>query len=370
MSRSLWPSLALALITACGPTADDSDAGTLDSGPLDAGQADAGPVPVDSGSPDAGGDGCIQAQAGAFDITLEDDVSVQYGAAITPALDGSPHRLELRFYRYDLAYVGTFDLSEGQDSNFGSCARCVVAFGGLASEGFFAAEGSLTLREDPFHRRLDATISGLRLVQVTIENQDGVPTSVPVEGGLCVTFDEITIPPTTFPPSTWSCAADDYRDGETCDCACGAYDPDCDETCDLSDPGCDPFNPPPPLPRAGCEEGEICGTAGRCLEPCDRTASSPCSAGTCAPSREGDRCFLADEPFIDPAALGEFCASDGRIRYCGVTDGVAQGQCDEFSNYQCRAFCESVGDCNEGETCEPFEIGVATGACYGPPKDG
>ncbi len=52
------------------------------------------------------------------------------------------------------------------------------------------------------------------------------------------------------PPAGWACPPELWGDGEACDCACGALDPDCTN---LS------------LPIDGCDEGETCNADGACV---------------------------------------------------------------------------------------------------------
>jgi hypothetical protein len=63
-------------------------------------------------------------------------------------------------------------------------------------------------------------------------------------------FVDAPIPAT--PPPEWKCAATAYQDGKTCDCRCGAPDPDCTN---------------PARPAQNCAPGEVCGPLATCTIP-------------------------------------------------------------------------------------------------------
>lgn len=64
--------------------------------------------------------------------------------------------------------------------------------------------------------------------------------------------DGVCVGPAVVVPDTWTCEPDRYGDGATCDCNCGAPDPDCAD---------------PALPVVGCPEDVGCGADGTCLLP-------------------------------------------------------------------------------------------------------
>ncbi len=360
---------ALVVVSVGCDASGEADAGTDGGRTADAG-VDAG---LDAGSaPDAGPardvDGCLIATVGAWRAVGSDDVSITYAAPLEPRIDGLAHELTLTFNRYGMAsYVGTFDLASGQDTNFGSCARCVMSFHVTSPDrGYFADRGALTLGASPFTRRLDAALANVRLVEVTIEPMDFVPTSVPVPGGACVAIADASVAQ-TFPPDGWRCDAGDYRDGVTCHCGCGAFDPDCRDACDpLDDPDCVPFEPLPELPRTGCMPGEICGVDGECLAGCDHAGRVGCASGLCGFGVEGDRCYSgAPGDRIDSAAIGEACGT-GNL-FCGESGGFLDGMCDDLDGYLCRRVCDEASDCDTGagELC--YTVFGDKGYCRPPP---
>ncbi len=224
------------------------------------------------------------------------------------------------------------------------------------------------LRQDPFSSRLDATLRDVVLEEVTIGG-DALE-STPVPDGACIAL-ETTEVSEVFAPMGWRCPPEQYRDGEACNCSCGLFDPDCGERCGLPpDPSCDPT----PLPIAGCASGDLCTSdTSECAARCDTVARTPCTAGYCAMSLDGDRCYdPSDEP-ADPAAIGERCEPADRSYACAVdAEGFARGLCDPDADWQCRAACASDADCTvEGETCSLLfgdpDAGTARGYCAVPP---
>lgn len=339
------PLLILGALTASGCSCQTS-LGSIDGG------ADAGDATLDApterdGSIDAGR--CVAASVTSFALDNFDDVSVRYRARIRPDLGGQPFDLYLEMNRYgDTEYVGTFPLGgTGPDSNFGSCAHCVVAFYGTSiATGYFADGGTLTLRSDPFELRLNAILEDARLIEVTIEGP--TLTSVPVPDGDCIVLERIEVD-TTFPPPGWTCSLDRMGDGETCDCRCGTFDPDCFED----------------LPITGCMSGQLClpelagGMAvGRCTDDCDRDEGRMCPAGGVCVDDWADDVCTADLERVDRLAqLGDVCRPEAR--WCAVLGaapgpGVAEGYCDlERGDRICRPRCHVDGDCDEAaaEVC-------------------
>lgn len=325
--------LLSALLSACGSTpVPDADAGT------DAGAAIDAPMTIDAGR----ADGCLDVSVATWRLALADDVSVVYRARIMPEVGGDPWDLYLEFRRFDTSYEGTFPLGEGFDENYGGCARCVVAFYGTTySHAFFARSGSITLRREPFSQHLDVSLDDVVLEEVTIGGM--ALESTPIPGGRCLALADATVTQ-TFPSQGWVCAAEDFDDGETCHCSCGAPDPDCGWQCpDPPAPDCDPT----PLPIENCDAGEMCTWDAECAPRCDHAARVACAPGrVCGFSVDGDQCFDG----ADPAAIGETCAPEAR--HCAVdAEGFAMGLCDIDAEQLCRPACDEDSDCAEGEVC-------------------
>src|SRR5688572_27540704 len=89
-------------VLACTDDADPSASGS-----------DGGHHPDASDETDAGQGGgeCTRVELADFELTLEDDVSTRYGAALTPRIDRTLSVLEILFERYSPEPdVGTFEL--------------------------------------------------------------------------------------------------------------------------------------------------------------------------------------------------------------------------------------------------------------------
>lgn len=329
---------------ACSPDPAPSDAGRLDAPGTDA------PTTADGGL-DARGDAgeCIAVTLENWELNQADDVSVRYRARVRPEIDGDAWDLYVEMLRYgDTEYVGTFPLGgTGPDGNFGTCAHCVIAFYGTTIDrGFLAEAGTLELGVDPFSLDLDATLTGVRLREVTIEGDD--LHSVPVPNGRCLDVADTSIE-RHFAPEGWLCPADDYSDETTCDCRCGIMDPDCFAG----------------LPVAGCEAGERCiywlgpdGLVPACAEACDRDAPTCDTDTACVDDSFGEVCEI-DETRLDlEAAVGATCATPEN-RWCGITGGVATGMCDVWdrNDQQCRARCEVDDDCDTAAFERCYTIG-------------
>lgn len=342
-------SLVLMLLAhGCDDGSPGTDAGTRDASTgMDGSTADA--------STDASSE-CMQVSLQSFRLEIADDVSIRYRARIQPDIERQPWDLYLEFNRYDTEYVGEFPLGEGQDASYGGCAHCVIAFyGSMFSRAFYARSGTLVLRDDPFNQRLDMTLRDVVLEEVMIVG-DALE-SVPVPGGICLELAETTVTQ-TFPSAGWRCPAEQWDDGETCHCSCGAFDPDCGPRCSLPpDPACDPT----PLPIAGCEAGDLCTWEGECSATCDHDARVACDGGeVCAFSDQGDRCFAASDARVDDASFGETCAPGAF--YCAVdAEGFTMGLCDADTEWLCRPTCAGDADCTvEGEICWTIYFDPAT----------
>ncbi|MFO0548362.1 MAG: hypothetical protein U0271_08250 [Polyangiaceae bacterium] len=102
------------------------------------------------------------------------------------------------------------------------------------------------------------------------------------------------------PPAAWTCDQALFHDGASCDCECGAPDPDCD---DLA------------LPVVGC------------------TAPDTCNAGNCVPAA-----------WTCPGNY--YGTSDGCDCGCGLVDP----DCADATVSSCQ-YCGDVGGCSQGSTC-------------------
>ncbi len=162
------------------------------------------------------------------------------------------------------------------------------------------------------------------------------------------------------PPDAWACAKSAFADGETCDCGCGAPDPDCaggakpvvgcktagacgaDGTCPACVPSCTGLE----CGDDGC--GGLCGT---CVDP----SKPACKNGicqACTPDCDGKDC--GDD------GCGGSCGTCGSDQLCKV--GMCQfptaeesclGNCGGFAS----SGCACTADCGKTESC-CIDVGV------------
>eukprot|EP00727_Mastigamoeba_balamuthi_P006806 m51a1_g2746 putative protein kinase domain containing protein (1079) ;mRNA; r:939398-946087 len=122
----------------------------------------------------------------------------------------------------------------------------------------------------------------------------------------------------------WTCSASLYNDGSTCNCECGAWDPDCKK------------NPV----SATCGSGQVCGRSGHCLSPGWNTAVCP---------------------------LASFGTGDGC--HCGCGGTAIDPDCVETTenNWHPKAVnCPGVSKCNAQGACETaWTAAACTSSRYG-----
>ncbi len=340
---------------------------------------DAGGGDGDAGMDDAGGDGgddCISVVPGELGAEYVDDVGAEFVLPLDTEIDEKRRDLRLLFEKIlGEPLTGTFQLGTGADENFGTCARCVWIRGDSPERGWFATEGTLVSATNPFSRRVDFEVTGLKLVEVAIDPL--TRTSAPLRGGSCIEVKDFE-GSGVFPPSTWRCDDEAFRDGASCDCECGAWDPDCGtgEACLPGDIHCIPA-PTEPLPVANCMAEEVCtfnpkdqGTV--CLESCNWLGGEACTmGGTCIFDfgvGDGDLCHADPDRISPDVRLGEDCPVNGYQIVCDVVDGFARGFCGP--NNVCRSICESDDDCeDEAHTCRKFWKPEGLGYCGPEPMD-
>jgi hypothetical protein len=294
----------------------------------------------------------------AIDGDAGDGSFIDWTAPGNEELDpGNTVRFQMEFYgSIEPSLVDTFDLTAGNQANYKTCALCFRAFS-VAADGttvtrqFFQSAGSITVTSDPLTGHLVATVTGLKMVEVTIA---GDFTSTPVDGGGCVDFGDLSFDVDNV-PTQWTCDHAAYNDGTNCDCACGTDDPDCGIT---------------DAPVVGCTGAQIC-VAAECTDTCD-SLSSPqvgCTTGTCGFQTETQDICYTDATMIDNTAqVGDACAA-GPL-FCAVANTVANGICDTFvtDTDTCHHICNDTGDCTGlGEVCAP--ILTTKGVCVVPPAN-
>lgn len=350
------------LVVASLGCSDDDEGGAA----TDAGSDSAADVPSQpDAQPDASASECAQAALTTWEGELT-DVSVWAQSDLDPMLFGKALIFRALFERYSPEPdVGTFDLSEGPDASFGTCRHCLYAFqDGNPDTVYYAEAGTLELRSDPYNRRFDMRVTGLRLVESTVGEGRA---HTPVEGGDCIEIADFTLNE-VFPPAKWTCDVSKFADGSDCHCDCGDFDPDCNGN----------FPEPPPEP-VDCSETQRCGfdpVSGStlCMETCDWGARSGCTDAVCVfdDAQGSDTCIAQGQRFAD-VTVGESCGpAQGLQKYCNLQEEesglFADGYCD--AQDMCRAICDDDADCNEeGHTCRRFGLpDEGYGYCGPPPR--
>ncbi len=96
-----------------------------------------------------------------------------------------PDDFQIEFYN---PAVGTFNLASGIETNFATCEHCVLLSediqGVQGLKSYFPDAGALTISTAPGPQELAIALSGLRLVEVTIDPNTFI--STPVPGGACL----------------------------------------------------------------------------------------------------------------------------------------------------------------------------------------
>ncbi|MSP93503.1 MAG: hypothetical protein EXR79_17210 [Myxococcales bacterium] len=163
-------------------------------------------------------------------------------------------------------------------------------------------------------------------------------------------------------PSAWTCAPATYAALDTCDCGCGVADPDC------------AFGS---LPTTGCGQGDTCGPDGVCVA-CKPTCSGKaCGAdgcgGLCGQCGDPKKPVCAAGQCVDPcspkpvACTYASCGDDGCGGTCGAcaaTQACQNGTCASTATanpFSCKGNCGSKAPsgCSCTTTC------VAKGTCCG-----
>ena len=316
--------------------------------------------------------GCTAITVDGIALARTQEGYTSYEGAPNPGVDGAaPDFFSLQFYQLEgFVTDGTVDLTAGANANYATCTECALVYGDIDQENqttgkiYYQSAGSLTLTADPYKLNLQGTITGLKLIEVTINEETFESTAV--AGGGCIEVSGTF----TMDYAGWSCDYDttfgtDDPNGEppvdgACDCECG----------EVTDPDCAQFSPT----VNGCEAAETCGGGGTCIAACDIYTPTACTTGTCV-SRNAlvqfggvgspvDYCE-SNGDLIDTAAIGVICADQDSTFFCGVDAGIAKGICAlNGADYMCEKACRIGGtDCAGNETCTPLDTDAPTGTC-------
>ncbi|MCB9740881.1 MAG: hypothetical protein H6747_16565 [Deltaproteobacteria bacterium] len=149
-------------------------------------------------------------------------------------------------------------------------------------------------------------------------------------------------------PAGWVCAPELYADGQTCDCACGAPDPDCSNK-NLPVLNCDSFL---------CN---VDGTCGKCVPDCtDNECGSDGCGGVCGVCKDAAKGVCQKNKCVEacvPQCEDKTCGGDG----CGGVCGTCK-ETETCTLHHCQALppvlsCKSENACGKvttgGCSCEP-----------------
>lgn len=208
-----------------GGGASTSNAGGGGVGGGDTGGGDAG-----GGGVGGGGSGCTQITLADLALDGIDANGGYYGAEVSPNLGGPDADVFVALFygpgagSFDGGLTGSFDLTMNGDDNFATCSRCLLV--GDGDRSYFQSQGTLVIESDSQQLTgyLNASVTGLRLVEVTIDPDTAA--STPVPNGACLEIASADLDVGVAPPAGWTCPAGYYGDGD-CDCGCGATDVDC-----------------------------------------------------------------------------------------------------------------------------------------------
>lgn len=213
--------------------------------------------------------------------------------------------------------TGNISLSTGANANYSTCNQCarvfedVPAMGNIARQ-YFQDGGSINIQagSTPQDGHLVATITGLTLEEVTI-GPSPTFTSTPVVNGQCLTVANTTIN-LPAPPGAWNCDEFTYSNHDTCDCECGAADPDCTDTTQYII-GCG-F---PHLPAEGTCNAGNCAPAGTWS--CNINQYDDGAACNCL-------CGAQDPDCIDPGLTPVGCSAGQHCNHASACVGNTGGE--------------------------------------------
>jgi hypothetical protein len=247
-----------------GATTGNGGAGGATTGNGGAGGATTGNGGA-GGATGTGGSGgssnCTEITLGAFVKYGANGTFGAFDALVAPGV-GDPaddDLADVAFYGPDADHpnldggdVGTFDLSAGADANLATCSRCVTLSQDIDATGptFFQQSGSLTVAagSDQLNGAVDATLTNVTLIEVTVDPDTFQ--STPVPGGACLHIASAVVSMPAV-PAAWACDAQYFGDG-ACDCGCGAVDYGCDDATAASCDYCDD--------QGSCNAGDCPGT--------------------------------------------------------------------------------------------------------------
>jgi subtilisin-like proprotein convertase family protein len=217
---------------------------------------------------------------------------------------------QLEVYNDD---TGTIDLTAGAQANYATCNQCIRVIADINEDEptfFFQSEGTLAIdpASEPLDGLIDATVTDLTLVEVTIANDF---TSTPVPNGEClfVASLDIVVEAPACEPDEFTCNNGTCIE-DTAEFVCDGVFDDCGD-------GSDEFPINTDCPAPVCEDDEFTCDNGNCIPElfqCDD--DNDCGDGS-------------DEAPINPECGGggdEFTVASGAIT-TAIPDNNVNGVC-------------------------------------------
>ena len=181
----------------------DSDTDTDSDSDTDTDTESEDPSDTDSSGIDAGDCAVISVGAMKFDGSM--DSYAYYSGTYQPGT-GSATADEIDFEIYSETTTGVYDLTEGYNASYSSCAQCIMVYEDIVydNEGYFEGagkyyfqdRGTMTVNSFSYDSgSLNVTLENVRLIEVTREydsENDGFK-SEPVENGGCIVIQNTTV---------------------------------------------------------------------------------------------------------------------------------------------------------------------------------
>jgi len=177
-------------------TSDTDNTDTTDTTDTDTGDTDSGEIYT--------GD-CTLINIGTMKLDGSFDNYAYYSGSYQPGT-GTATQDEIDFEIYSETATGTYNLAEGYNASYSSCAQCIIVFEDIVydNEGYFdgagkyyyPASGTMTVNSFSYDSgSLNVTLENVKLIQVTREydSENDRFKSEPVEGGSCLIIQNTTI---------------------------------------------------------------------------------------------------------------------------------------------------------------------------------
>ena len=176
-------------------TSDTDNTDTTDTTDTDTGDTDSGEIYI--------GD-CTLINIGAMKFDGSIDSYAYYSGTYQPGT-GTATMDEIDFEIYSETATGVYDLTEGYNVSYSSCAQCIIVYEDIvydddyfdsAGKYYYPTSGTMTVNSFSYDSgSLNVTLENVKLIQVTREydSESDRFKSEPVEGGSCLVINNATI---------------------------------------------------------------------------------------------------------------------------------------------------------------------------------